>query len=116
VNSNVEPTTCPSTSAPTLELKFASPPYSAVTACAPGVRADVVSVATPAAFSVTGAPTLSPSALNCTVPVGTPAADVTAAVKVTLWPEAETTAEEVTPVFVAALSTLKDCATSAAAL
>src|SRR2546427_6177239 len=68
----------------------------------PADKIEVVKVATPLPFKVCGDPMFVPSALNCTVPVGVPAAEVTVAVKVTLWLKFEGLTEEDTAVVVAA--------------
>jgi hypothetical protein len=61
-------------------------------------------------------PKSTPLSLNCTLPVGVPAADVTVAVKVTLCPALEGLADEVTAVVVAAFAMLKVRGTEGAAL
>src|SRR5204863_3978257 len=71
--------------------------------CVPTVSVEVVNVATPLAFKATGTPRFPAPSLNCTVPVGVPAKEVTVAVKVTLWPKSDGFTEEATAVFVAAL-------------
>jgi hypothetical protein len=64
-----------------------SPPYTAVTECAPRASDDVEKVATPLPFSVPVPRAVAPS-ITVTVPVGTPLPgfSVTVAVKVTLVP------------------------------
>jgi hypothetical protein len=62
--------------------EFASPPYSAVITWDPIVKDEVESVATPEPLR--GAdPNATPPSLNIIVPVGSPAVDMTVAVKVT---------------------------------
>jgi hypothetical protein len=60
-----------------------------VIVCVPSASVEVLpDVAEPEA-KVTGEPTLTPSTVNCTVPVGVPPAGATAAtfaVKLTAWP------------------------------
>jgi hypothetical protein len=72
----------------------------------PALSDDVLNWAVPPLkLTVTGAP---PSTANCTVPVGVPdpgAVGVTVAVKVTVCPNTEGLADEVTPVVVLALFT-----------
>jgi hypothetical protein len=70
-----------------LPASLLSPPYIAVTECAPSASVDVVNVATPAPFNVPVPSTVAPS-IKVTVPVGTPLPGfcVTVAVKVTLVP------------------------------
>ena len=57
-----------------------------------------------------------PLSLNCAVPVGVPAPDVTVAVKVTLWPKLDGLTEESRAVTVLALAIVKVCGTLVAAL
>src|SRR6266571_2235311 len=82
----------------------------------PGVSAVVEKVATPLPFNVCGEPRFTPPSLNCTVPVGVPAADVTVAVNVTFWPEFDGFGVAETAVAVAALAIVKLCCTFVAAL
>src|SRR6266568_6990144 len=84
--------------------------------CVPAVKDDVVNVATPPAFKADGAPRFVPLSLNCAVPLGVPAPDVTVAVKVTLWPKFDGFTEESSAVAVLAFAMLKVCDTLAAAL
>ena len=65
--------------------------------CVPVVSDEVATWAVPPAFRVTGAPTLEPSILNCTVPGGDPATDVRVEVKVTVCPRSDGFAEDVRP-------------------
>src|SRR5436305_6005694 len=96
--------------------KFPLPLYSAVIVCVPAVKDDVVNVATPPAFKADGAPRFVPLSLNCTVPLGVPAPELTVAVKVTLWPKLDGFNEERRAVAVLALAIVKVCGTSVAAL
>ena len=84
--------------------------------CVPAVKDDVLNVATPPAFKATGAPRFVPLSLNCAVPVGVPAPDVTVAVKVTLWPKLDGLTAESRAVTVLALAIVKVCGTLVAAL
>src|SRR5207247_796398 len=84
--------------------------------CVPAVKDDVLNVATPPAFKAAGAPRFVPLSLNCTVPVGVPAPEVTVAVKVTLWPKFDGVNEESSAVAVLAFAMLKVCGTFAAGL
>ena len=77
--------------------------YSAVIECEPTASLDVVSVATPP-LSVTDFISFVPS-LNSTLPVGVGPADVTVAVKVTVWPSCEGFGLELSSVVVVYLST-----------
>src|SRR6266542_1428077 len=97
-------TTCPPERLPMLFRKFASPLYSAVIVCVPAVKVEVVNVAAPPAFKATGAPRFVPLSLNCAVPVGVPALEVTVAVKVTLCPKLEGFNEESSAVVVLAFA------------
>jgi hypothetical protein len=90
-----------------LELKFASPLYSAVTKCELPKLNEVVSCATPLGFKLMGAPAFALSILNCTVPVGVPEAELTVAVKVTLCPTSDGLTDDVMPVL-DALFTMND--------
>src|SRR5207237_7690452 len=84
--------------------------------CVPAVKDEVVKVATPPAFKATGAPRFVPLSLNCAVPLGVPAPDVTVAVKVTLCPKLDGFTEESSAVIVLAFAIVKVCATLVAAL
>src|SRR5437660_4212590 len=84
--------------------------------CVPEVKEEVGNVATPLPFKALGAPRLAPLSLNCTVPVGVPAPEVTVAVKVTLWPKLDGFTEESSAVIVLAFAIVKVCGTLAAAL
>ena len=100
---------------PVLGRKLASPLYSAVIACVPVVRDDVLKSATPLASKATGAPRFVPLSLNCTVPVFA-ATEVTSALKVTLWFKSDGLTDDDTTVLVLAFAMLNDCGTFAAAL
>jgi len=66
-------------------------------------------VAMPLPFKVTAEPKLTPSTLNCTLPVGVAVlgdTSLTVAVKVTDWPKTDGLPEEVTAVVVAAWFTV----------
>src|SRR5207247_158123 len=84
--------------------------------CVPAVKDDVMNVATPPAFKAIGAPRFVPLSLNCTVPLGVPAPDVTVAVKVTLWPKLDGFTEASSAVIVLAFAIVKVCGTLGAAL
>jgi hypothetical protein len=86
-------TVCES-AAEVLPAKFVSPPYTAVIACAPPTRANVVNAPTPP-LSVPVPRAVEPS-LNVTVPVGVPepAVGFTVAVNVTPCPKADGFSEE----------------------
>src|SRR5205807_2737289 len=84
--------------------------------CVPAVKDEVERVATPLPFKATGAPMLAPLSLNCTVPVGVPAPEVTVAVKVTLCPKLDGLTEESRAVIVLAFAIVKVCGTLVAAL
>src|SRR5712691_5230836 len=106
-------TTC-DTAELVLVMKLVSPPYTAVVLCVPTLRADVAHVATPAASACAPQPVieLAPS-LKFTLPVGVPAPGavaVTVAVKVTLWPNTDGLAEDVSAVLVLAWFTTCDTA------
>src|SRR5438034_8550146 len=73
--------------------------------CVPTVKDEVVKVATPPAFKATGAPRFVPLSLNCAVPIGVPAPEVTVAVKVTLWPKLDGFNEASSAVAVLAFAT-----------
>src|SRR6266568_5145133 len=109
-------TTCPPERLPLLFRKFTSPLYSAVIVWVPAFKVEVVNVAAPPAFKATGAPRLAPLSLNCAVPVGVPALEVTVAVKVTLWPKLDGFNEASSAVVVLAFAIVKVCGTLAAAL
>ena len=96
--------------------KFPSPLYSAVIVCVPAVKDEVLNVATPLAFKAIGAPRFVPLSLNCAVPLGVPAPDVTVAVKVTLWPKLDGFTEASSAVAVLAFAIVKVCGTLVAAL
>ncbi len=69
--------------------------------CVPSVRDEVLRLALPLPFRLTGEPMSSPSALNCTVPeVTAEPPDRTLAAKVTSSPVVEVASEEVTLVVV----------------
>jgi len=68
-----------------LPVKFPAPPYTAVRLWLPALKAEVVKVATPEAFSVPVPNEVVPS-LNVTVPLGVPPPEVTVAVNVTAPP------------------------------
>ena len=85
-------------------------------ACVPVVKDEVVKVATPPALSATGAPRFVPLSLNCAVPVGVPAAELTVAVKVTFCPKLDGFTEASSAVIVLALAIVKVCGTLVAAL
>jgi hypothetical protein len=83
-----------------LGLMLASPLYTAVTTCSPGVRADVEELAAPL-DKLIGEPKLTPSIANCTFPSGTgsdpPEGEyITVAVKVTEPLKVEGSCEEAT--------------------
>src|SRR4029450_9881214 len=82
----------------------------------PGASVEVVSAATPPAPSACGAPKSAPSILNCTEPVGVPAADVTVALKVTFWPGVRGPAGAEMESAVAAFATLNETLAGVAAL
>ena len=82
---------------PELIAKLVLPRYDAWITCAPVVSDDVASVAWPAT-NVTGEPASLPSILNWTEPPGVPPADVTVAVNVTDWPDADGFTDDVTAV------------------
>jgi hypothetical protein len=88
------------TAAEMLPEKFASPEYTAVMECEPAVKVAVVNVAWPA-LKVPLPIVVAPSR-NVIVPVGVPAAAVTVAVKVKLWPAVDGFNEEVRVVLVLA--------------
>src|ERR1044071_3116563 len=99
-------TCCPPARVAALAMKLASPPYSAVIVWRPAARLEVVREACPPALMDCGAPRFAPLSLNCTVPGGVPAADVTVAVKVTLCPVRDGLTEVDTAALVAALPTV----------
>jgi hypothetical protein len=71
--------------------------------CEPRLRADVLKLALPKAFTVPVSRVLPPS-LNVTVPIGVPGAEeVTVAVKVTDWPTNDGFGKDVRVVVVSAL-------------
>jgi len=91
-----------------LPLKLPSPLYTVVMMCGP-IASDAIAplVALPP-LKLTGLPKSVPSILNCTVPLGVPAPGtlaLTVAVNVTLCPNTDGLADEVTLVLVSALST-----------
>ena len=71
-------TTCEIAAGVALPTKLVSPPYVAVTLCAPGVRLVTASVAWPAVLSGP-LPRLTPASSNVTLPVGVPLPGATAA-------------------------------------
>lgn len=75
-----------------------------------------VKLITPVPLTGCGGPRLVPLSLNCTVPVGVPAAEVIVAVKVTTSLRVAGLVEDETAVVVAALAMLKDCGTLVAGL
>jgi len=77
-----------SSAADVLPLSFVSPPYTAVSVCAPTASVDVVSVAIPLAFNVPVPSGVVPS-IKVAVPVATPPFPVTVAVSVTVMPAIE---------------------------
>jgi len=87
-----------------------SPPYSAAIGCVPAASVEVLRVAWPEAFSVPVPSGTAPS-LNVTVPDGTPAGEVTMAVKTTVWPATAGFSDEATLVEVVARVTV--CVTGA---
>src|SRR5207247_9653075 len=76
----------------------------------------VINVATPPAYNAIGAPRFLPFSLNCTVPLGVPAPDVTVAVKVTFCPKLDGFKEQSGAVAVLAFAIVKVCGTLVAAL
>jgi hypothetical protein len=101
-------TTCVRAGDDVLVRKLLSPLYTAVILCEPAARDDVVRVAWPARLTVPVPIVLLPS-LNVTIPDAVPAPGAvaaTVAVNVTLWPNTEGLAEEVSDVLVPALLTV----------
>jgi hypothetical protein len=86
---------------PVLEVKIASPLYSAVMVCVPTDKDDQIKGALPL-DKTTALPMLIPSTLNCTDPVGVPdpgGTALTVAVNVTACPETDGFTDEVTSVW-----------------
>ena len=75
----------------------------------PTTSDDVENVATPLPFKVCGEPRFVPPSLNCTVPVGVPAVEITVAVKVTFCPALDGLTDEETAVADAAFAIVKLC-------
>ena len=86
-----------------LVAKLASPLYTAVMLCIPGVNVDMLKLAVP--FTNGDVPRVVVPSKNVTVPVGAPDAEPTLDRKVTLCPKEEGIAEDVTPIVVGALFT-----------
>jgi hypothetical protein len=91
------------TAADVLAEKLEFPRYSAVIELKPKGSEDVTRVATPL-FRVAVPSELVPPLKNWTVPVGTPALELTPAVSVTGWPTTEGLGAEATVVTVAGLT------------
>jgi hypothetical protein len=105
-------TTCSSTAEVLAEI-VPLPLYVAVIEWEPVINDAVVNAACPAEFSVTVA-IIVPLSLNVTVPVGTPAEEVTVAVNVTDCPEADGLTDELSAVVLDAPPTV--CASAAEVL
>jgi len=91
-----------------LPLKLLLPLYSAVIVWLPTLSELIAPLVALPPLKLTGLPKSTPSILNCTVPPGVPdpgALALTVAAKVTLWPNTEGLADEVTLVLVSALFT-----------
>src|SRR5689334_3730459 len=92
-------------SRPVLPPYTASPAYTADRLLTPSASADVDVVATPDALSATVASGTAPLR-NCTLPVGTPAAPLTVAVSVTLWPSVDGSGADASVVVLVAMTTV----------
>ena len=87
------------------EVKFPSPPYSAVMECAPTVRVEMLKVAAPPLRLAV--PSVVPPSENVTEPVGVLAEDETVAVRVTAFCTRTGFGEAVSPTAGAALLTVR---------
>src|SRR4051812_31572945 len=98
-----------------LGLKFASPPYVAVSVCVPDASVLVEQLAVPPLRArLAQEPSAVPFSRTVTVPLGVPLAAVTFTMKVTGWPAADGLDEDVRVVVVASFTTWESAAEVAA--